>query len=137
MSELILCTTEGRRSQVKLQVRDQTLWLSQCQMAKLFDVSTDTVSLHLKNIFEDRELSREAILMSFWRENVGQIIGCNGFPVLTHLGKVSLAQMECATTALNLDYNQRSKQDKACQGDTRDEAELRAMENTPKKRPKP
>ncbi|MFU6375754.1 virulence RhuM family protein [Metapseudomonas otitidis] len=336
MNELILYTTEDGRSQIKLRAKDQTVWLSQREMAELFDVSTDNVSLHLKNIFEDGELSRDAtteessvvqtegarhvqrkvtlynldailavgyrvrsprgvqfrrwastvlreyllkgfvldderlknpdgrpdyfdemlarirdirasekrfyqkvrdlfalsvdydktdqatqtffatvqnlllyavtqqtaaelitaranpddpyfgllhwqgaqvrkqdiliaknylsadeidtlnrlvvifletaelrtkrrepIPMSFWRQNVDQIIGSNGFPVLTHAGKVSHAQMERATTALYLDYDQRRKQDEARQADAQDEAELKALENTLKQRPKP
>lgn len=60
MSELILYTTEDGRSQIKLRAKDRTVWLSQREMAELFDVSTDNVSLHLKNIFDDGELSREA-----------------------------------------------------------------------------
>lgn len=60
MSDLILYTTEDGRSQIKLRAKDQTVWLSQREMAELFDVSTDNVGLHLKNIFEDGELSREA-----------------------------------------------------------------------------
>lgn len=60
MSELIIYTTEDGRSQIKLRTKDQTIWLSQREMALLFDVSTDNVGLHLKNIFEDQELSREA-----------------------------------------------------------------------------
>lgn len=60
MSELILYTTDDGRSQIKLRAKDETVWLSQREMAELFDVSTDNVGLHLKNIFEDGELSREA-----------------------------------------------------------------------------
>ena len=41
MSELILYTTEDGRSQIKLRAKDQTVWLSQREMAQLFDVSTD------------------------------------------------------------------------------------------------
>lgn len=60
MNDLILYTTEDGRSQIKLRAKDQTVWLTQREMAQLFDVSTDNVGLHLKNIFEDGELSREA-----------------------------------------------------------------------------
>ena len=60
MTDLILYTTEDGRSQIKLQAKDQTVWLTQREMAQLFDVSTDNVGLHLKDIFEDAELSREA-----------------------------------------------------------------------------
>ena len=60
MSNLILYTTEDGRSQITLRAKDQTVWLTQREMAQLFDVSTDNVGLHLKNIFEDGEMSREA-----------------------------------------------------------------------------
>ncbi len=60
MSDLILYTTEDGRSQIKLRAKDQTVWLSQREMAQLFDVSSDNIGLHLKNLYEDGELSREA-----------------------------------------------------------------------------
>lgn len=60
MSELILYTTEDGKSQIQLRANDGTVWLSQRQMAELFDVSLDNISLHLKNIYQDAELSREA-----------------------------------------------------------------------------
>ena len=84
---------------------------------------------------ELRTKRREEIRMSFWRQNVDQIISSNGFPVLTHAGKVAHAQMERATSARYLDYDQRRKQDEARQADEQDEAELKALENTLKQRP--
>jgi hypothetical protein len=60
MNDLILYTTDDGRSQINLLAKDQTVWLTQRDMAQLFDVSTDNVSLHLKNIFADVKLSREA-----------------------------------------------------------------------------
>ncbi len=60
MSDLILYTTEDGRSQIQLRTKDQTVWLSQREMAELFAVSTDNISLHLENLYEDGELSREA-----------------------------------------------------------------------------
>lgn len=60
MRSLILYTTDDGKSQIQLRAKDQTVWLSQREMAELFDVSTDNVGLHLKNVYEDSELSREA-----------------------------------------------------------------------------
>lgn len=57
---LILYTTEDGKSQIQLRAKDHTVWLSQREMAQLFDVSTDNISLHLKNIYGDGELTREA-----------------------------------------------------------------------------
>ena len=61
MNDLILYTTEDGRSQIKLRAKDQTVWLSQREMAQLFDVSTDNVGLHLKNIFADGELVENSV----------------------------------------------------------------------------
>ncbi|NJM37134.1 MAG: virulence RhuM family protein [Akkermansiaceae bacterium] len=61
MNDLILYTTEDGRSQIKLRAKDQTVWLSQREMSQLFDVSTDNVGLHLKNIFADGELEENSV----------------------------------------------------------------------------
>jgi hypothetical protein len=61
MNDLILYTTDDGRSQIKLRARDQTVWLTQREMAQLFDVSTDNVGLHLKNIFADGELEIKSV----------------------------------------------------------------------------
>ena len=60
MSQFILYTSEDGQAQVQLHADRGTVWLSQRQMAELFDVSPDNIGLHLKNIFEDGELQREA-----------------------------------------------------------------------------
>ena len=60
MNDLILYTTDDGKSQVQLRAKDQTVWLTQKEMAQLFDVSTDNVGLHLKNLYDDAELSRAA-----------------------------------------------------------------------------
>jgi len=61
MTDLILYTTADGRSQIRLRAKDQTVWLTQREMAQLFDVSTDNVGLHLKNIFEDGELESNSV----------------------------------------------------------------------------
>lgn len=61
MNDLILYTTEDGRSQIKLRAKGQTVWLTQREMAQLFDVSTDNVGLHLKNIFADGELEGSSV----------------------------------------------------------------------------
>ena len=52
---------------VRLDVRleNETVWLTQSQMATLFGCSTDNISLHLKNVYSVGELSREATTEDF------------------------------------------------------------------------
>ncbi len=61
MDDLILYTTEDGRSEIKLRAKDRTVWLSQREMAQLFDVSTDNVGLHLKNLFAEGELEGKSV----------------------------------------------------------------------------
>lgn len=61
MSDFILYTTEDGRSQIKLRTKGQTVWLTQREMAQLFDVSTDNIGLHLKNIFADEEIEASSV----------------------------------------------------------------------------
>lgn len=42
--------------------KDETLWLSQKSMAKVFDCSVDNISLHLKNIFKEKELNENSVI---------------------------------------------------------------------------
>ena len=41
--------------------KDETLWLSQKGMSKVFECSIDNISLHLKHIFEDNELDKKSV----------------------------------------------------------------------------
>ena len=59
MTDLILYITEDGTSRIQLRAKGQTVWLSQREMAELFAVSSDNIGLHLKNIYEEGELTRE------------------------------------------------------------------------------
>jgi hypothetical protein len=60
MSDIILYTTEDGKTKIDLRLEDGTVWLSQQQIADLFQATKQNISLHLKNIFEDGELSPAA-----------------------------------------------------------------------------
>ncbi|WGE84491.1 RhuM family protein [Actinobacillus equuli] len=47
---------EDGSTQVEVRFENETVWLSQAQMAKIFNTSADNISLHLKNIFKEKEL---------------------------------------------------------------------------------
>ena len=84
---------------------------------------------------ELRAKSRQETRMSFWKENVDQIITSNGFPLLTHAGSISHEQMEKKTKSLYLDYDQHRKAEEALAADQEDEADLKALETKIKRRP--
>jgi len=55
-SDIRIYQSEDGRAEVQVKFEHETVWLSQRQMAELFDKDTDTIGLHLKNIFESGEL---------------------------------------------------------------------------------
>ncbi|MFM8186421.1 MAG: hypothetical protein ACKN9I_05795, partial [Alphaproteobacteria bacterium] len=48
--------SEDNRIQIQTRLERETIWLTQKQMSELFGKDTDTIGLHLKNIFEEDEL---------------------------------------------------------------------------------
>ena len=63
--EILLYSYEGTKEYIDVYFKDETFWLTQSAMAELFDCSSDNISLHLKNIYEDDELQREATTEKF------------------------------------------------------------------------
>ena len=59
-NEILIYEGEGKRIEVQLDSKSETLWLSQKQISELLDTSTDNISLHLKNIYQDKELDAKA-----------------------------------------------------------------------------
>ncbi|MEW6302887.1 MAG: virulence RhuM family protein [Verrucomicrobiota bacterium] len=59
-SEIILYQTEDKQTRLQVQLDGDTVWLSQAQMAELFQTTKQNVSLHIQNIFKEGELRREA-----------------------------------------------------------------------------
>lgn len=47
---------------LEVNMKDETVWLSQQQMAELFDRNIGVISRHIKNIFEENELDEQSNL---------------------------------------------------------------------------
>lgn len=60
--ELILYRTEDGRDALQLRLVDGTVWLTQAEIALLFDTTKQNVSLHFKTIFADAELAEGAVV---------------------------------------------------------------------------
>ena len=59
-SDLILYQTEDGRTRIQCRFENETVWLTQQQMAELFQTTQQNVSLHVRNIYEEGELSEKA-----------------------------------------------------------------------------
>jgi hypothetical protein len=59
-SEILLYTTPNRKVKVEMYLQNENIWLTQQKIADLFGVERSVVTKHLKNIYDENELSKEA-----------------------------------------------------------------------------
>ncbi len=59
-NQITIYETEDGKARIEVRFENENVWLTQKTMAELFDCSADNVSLHLKNIFAERELEPKA-----------------------------------------------------------------------------
>ncbi len=64
-SQLILYQTDDGKTKLQVRLDRETVWLSQNQMAELFQTTKQNVSLHIKNIFSEGELLEGAVVKDF------------------------------------------------------------------------
>lgn len=64
-SKMIIYTTEDGLVKIETTFNDETVWLSLDQMSSLFQRDKSTISRHIKNIYEEGELVREATVANF------------------------------------------------------------------------
>lgn len=58
--EIIIYQTEDGLTKINVNMQNETVWLSKAQMAELFQRDRSVISRHIKNVFEEGELSRES-----------------------------------------------------------------------------
>ena len=66
-SEFIIFKTEDEQVSVDVRLEDETVWLTQDQIASLFDVERPGITQHIKNIFIEGELQEESVSKKFLR----------------------------------------------------------------------
>jgi len=64
-AEFLIFTTTNGQDTIEVKVEDETVWLTQKLIAKLFDVSVATINEHLKNIFKTNELEENSVIRKF------------------------------------------------------------------------
>jgi hypothetical protein len=65
MSELIIYNTPDGKSSIALFAKDGSVWLNQNQLAELFATSKQTVSYHIINILNERELTSNSVVKDY------------------------------------------------------------------------
>ena len=64
-NEIIIYNTDDGMADVKLYSRDGVIWMSQQQMALLFDTSKPNISMHISNVLQDKELDANSVVKDY------------------------------------------------------------------------
>ena len=64
-SELLLYQTEDGQTKIDVRLEEETVWLSQAQMAELFAKGRSTITEHISNLFKEEELQEEKVCRKF------------------------------------------------------------------------
>ena len=65
LGEVIIYQSEDGLTNIEVGVQDETVWLSQQQMADLFQTSRTNVIEHIKNIYDEKELDKSSTCRKF------------------------------------------------------------------------
>lgn len=63
--QIVIYQAKNGQTQIDVQLKEETIWLSQKQMAELFDKGRTTITEHIKNIFNERELKEKEVCRNF------------------------------------------------------------------------
>lgn len=88
-SAFILFKTEDDKISVDVRFEDETVWLSQDQIAQLFGKARNTITEHIQNVFKEGELNEE--------------VGCRNFRLTTQHGAIEGKTQEVSVKLYNLD----------------------------------
>jgi len=61
-NQIIIYNTEDGQTKIEVKMKDDTVWLSQKQMAELFDRDVRTINEHVGNVYKEAELSQDSTI---------------------------------------------------------------------------
>ena len=64
-TQILLYQTEDLRTRIEVRLQNETVWLSLNQMAELFQRDKSVISRHIRNVFDEGELTREAVVANY------------------------------------------------------------------------
>jgi len=64
-NQIIIYRTSDGEMKLEVKLEDETVWLSQKQMAELFDCGVNNIRFHLQNVFKEAELSEYSVTQEY------------------------------------------------------------------------
>jgi hypothetical protein len=63
--QLLVYQADDGKIRIDVRLEHETVWLTQKQMAELFQTSVPNINMHIKNIFDERELAPDSVIQEF------------------------------------------------------------------------
>ena len=63
--DIIIYQTDDGLTKIDVKIQNETVWLSQQQMAELYDTTKQNIGLHIRNIFDENELDENSTVKEF------------------------------------------------------------------------
>ena len=64
-SQILFYQSEDGTSRIEVRLEEGTVWLTQALIAELYQSTKQNISLHIRNIFGDRELDEESVVKEY------------------------------------------------------------------------
>ena len=64
-NKIVIYQTEDGQTQIDVRLENETVWLTQAQMAELFQKDRTVISRHINNVFKEGELEKEEVCANF------------------------------------------------------------------------
>ncbi len=64
-AEFLIFTAQNGKNSIEVRYEDETIWLTQKLMGELFEVATNTINYHLKEIFKNNEVEENRTIRKF------------------------------------------------------------------------
>ena len=64
-NKIIMYENEDGNTKISVMLEDETVWLSQVQLAELFETSRPNITMHIRNIFDEKELDENSVCKNF------------------------------------------------------------------------
>lgn len=59
--EIVIYQSDDQSTMLEVRVEDETVWLTQAQMSELFQTTRNNITLHIANVFKEKELEEESV----------------------------------------------------------------------------
>ena len=64
-NKIVIYQTEDGHTQIDVRLENETVWLTQAQMAELFQKTPQNITMHIRNVFNEGELDEQATCKEF------------------------------------------------------------------------